>query len=88
MPKPFLKFLTSEDASLVPAFALSVLPLFAVLGLSVDYTSGVNSKGEMQNALDAATLAVTTLPTDTTLAKRQEPCRLSTTPTGATEPLR
>lgn len=72
MRKRCLKFLISEDASLVPAFALSALPLFAVLGLSVDYTSGVNSKAEMQNALDAATLAITTLPTDTTLAKRQE----------------
>lgn len=72
MRKPFLKFLTSKEASLLPAFALSALPLFAVLGISVDYTSGVNSKNGMQNALDAATLAITTLPTDTTLAKRQE----------------
>lgn len=72
MRKPCLKFLTSENASFAPAFALAALPLFAVLGLSVDYTSGVTSKNEMQNALDAATLAVTTLPTDTSLAKRQE----------------
>ncbi|PLP59487.1 hypothetical protein CYK37_09190 [Mesorhizobium loti] len=72
MRKRYLKFLTSENASLVPAFALSALPLFAVLGVSVDYTSSVNSKNEMQNALDGATLAITTLPIDTSLAKRQE----------------
>lgn len=72
MRKLCLKFLTSKEASLVPAFALSALPLLAVLGISVDYTSGVNSKNEMQNALDAATLAITTLPIDTTLLKRQE----------------
>ena len=72
MRKLCLKFLTSKEASFVPAFALSALPLLAVLGISVDYTSGVNSKNEMQNALDAATLAITTLPIDTTLPKRQE----------------
>ena len=66
------KFLKSESGSFMPAFALSMLPLFAVLGMSVDYTSGVNSKNEMQNALDAATLAITTLPITTTLGERQE----------------
>lgn len=72
MSKLSPKFLKSESGSFMPAFALSMLPLFAVLGMSVDYTSGVNSKNEMQNALDAATLAITTLPITTTLGERQE----------------
>ena len=72
MLKSFKHFLKSENGSYTPLFAISMVPLFAVLGVSADYTSGVQTRSNMQNALDAATLAITMLPIDSTLAQRQD----------------
>lgn len=54
-----------------------LIPMCAALGLSVDYNAAIATKGSMQNALDAATLAITTLPTSTSLADRQVKLRES-----------
>ncbi|TIS89569.1 TadE/TadG family type IV pilus assembly protein [Mesorhizobium sp.] len=64
-------FLHCESGSFVPIFVIAMIPLIAAVGFSVDYTSAVNTRGNMQNALDAAILSVTTLPTDTAFADRQ-----------------
>lgn len=77
------RFLKSENGSYTPLFAISMVPLFAVLGVSADYTSGVQTRNNMQNALDAATLAITTLPIDSTLAQRQEKLQAFYTANGA-----
>jgi len=53
-------------------FILCMVPLVTVVGFSVDYTSAVQTRSDMQEALDAATLAITTLPTTTTLSARQQ----------------
>ncbi|WP_421915392.1 TadE/TadG family type IV pilus assembly protein [Mesorhizobium sp.] len=66
------KFLGSKSGSLIPIFAIGMIPIIAAVGLSVDYTSAVTDRGNMQDALDAATLAIMTLPTTTTLAARQQ----------------
>lgn len=66
------KFLTSRSGSLLPIFAVGIIPMIAAVGLSVDYTTAVTDRGNMQDALDAATLAIMTLPTTTTTAARQQ----------------
>jgi len=50
---------------------LLTIPIVAAIGFSVDYTSAVTTRGDMQNALDAAILSITTMPTTTALADRQ-----------------
>ncbi|MER9406090.1 hypothetical protein NKI36_18845 [Mesorhizobium caraganae] len=47
------------------------IPLITVIGFSVDYTSAVNTRDGMRNALDAGILTITTMPTDTSKADRQ-----------------
>jgi Flp pilus assembly protein TadG len=65
------KLFKSESGSLVPIFAVALVPMIAVVGLSVDYTSAVAAKASMQNALDAAALSITTLPTITSNTDRE-----------------
>lgn len=64
-------FLSSEGGSLAPILAILLIPMCAALGISVDYNAAVETRASMQNALDAATLSITTLPTSTSLADRQ-----------------
>lgn len=42
--------------------AVTAVPLALAVGLAVDFSSGVNTRSSMQNALDAATLSLSTLP--------------------------
>ena len=68
-------FARSRSGSMMPLFFLSLVPLITVVGFSVDYTNAVETRSGMQEALDAATLAITTLPTTTTLTDRQQALR-------------
>ncbi|QND57679.1 TadE/TadG family type IV pilus assembly protein [Mesorhizobium huakuii] len=65
-------FARSRSGSMMPLFLLSLVPLITVVGFSVDYTDAVETRSNMQSALDAATLAITTLPATTTTAARQQ----------------
>jgi len=65
-------FARSRSGSMMPLFFLSLVPLITVVGFSVDYTNAVETRSNMQEALDAATLAITTLPTTTTTVARQQ----------------
>ncbi|BCG69723.1 hypothetical protein MesoLj113a_08810 [Mesorhizobium sp. 113-1-2] len=65
-------FARSRSGSMLPLFLLSLVPLITVVGFSVDYTDAVQTRSDMQSALDAATLAITTLPPTTTTAARQQ----------------
>ena len=56
---------------MMPVFIIILTPLLLAVGFSVDYTSAVETKSNMQNALDAAILSITTLPTTTKLADRE-----------------
>ncbi|MCA0055233.1 MULTISPECIES: TadE/TadG family type IV pilus assembly protein [unclassified Mesorhizobium] len=69
------KFARSRGGSMMPLFFISLVPLVTVVGFSVDYTSAVQTRSNMQQALDAATLAITTLPKTTALAARQQMLR-------------
>ncbi|UVC16211.1 TadE/TadG family type IV pilus assembly protein [Mesorhizobium onobrychidis] len=71
MPPSASHFLRSESGSLAPILAIMLIPMTAALGFSIDYNSAVATRASMQNALDAATLSITTLPTSTSLADRQ-----------------
>ncbi|WP_244478699.1 MULTISPECIES: TadE/TadG family type IV pilus assembly protein [unclassified Mesorhizobium] len=64
------RFAQAESGSLLPIFAISLVPLMLAVGMSVDYSSAVSSKATMQSALDAATLSLTTLPKSTSEADR------------------
>lgn len=64
------RFAQAENGSLLPIFAISLVPLMLAVGMSVDYSSAVSSKATMQSALDAATLSLTTLPKSTSEADR------------------
>lgn len=64
-------FLRCRDGSLMPVVLMVMMPLLLAIGFSIDYTSAVTTRSNMQNALDAAVIATTTLPTTTTTADRQ-----------------
>lgn len=65
------RFLASRDGSMMPMMVLLTIPLVTAVGFSVDYTSAVTTRSDMQNALDAAIISITTLPTTTAFADRQ-----------------
>ncbi|MEO5757692.1 MAG: pilus assembly protein TadG-related protein [Mesorhizobium sp.] len=65
-------FLRGVSGSFTPVLVIAIIPLVTVIGFSVDYTSAVTTKSNMQAALDAAILSITTLPVDTALADRQQ----------------
>ncbi|WP_347405203.1 TadE/TadG family type IV pilus assembly protein [Mesorhizobium sp. WSM4884] len=56
---------------MMPVMIMITIPLLLAVGFSVDYTSAVTTRSDMQNALDAAVLSITTLPTMTSNADRQ-----------------
>ncbi|MDG4853402.1 MULTISPECIES: pilus assembly protein TadG-related protein [unclassified Mesorhizobium] len=64
-------FVRSQGGSMLPMMALLAIPLLLAVGFSVDYTSAVTTRSNMQQALDAAILSITTLPTTTSKADRQ-----------------
>ncbi|WP_254634318.1 TadE/TadG family type IV pilus assembly protein [Mesorhizobium sp. GbtcB19] len=65
------QLLACRDGSMMPMMVLLTIPIVAAVGFSVDYTSAVTTRSDMQNALDAAVISITTLPTTTALADRQ-----------------
>ena len=65
------RFLASRNGSFMPMMALLTIPLLAAVGFSVDYTSAVTTRSDMQNALDAAIISITTMPITTSLSDRQ-----------------
>jgi|GEM_PF-1160940 len=65
------RFCSSRNGSMMPMMVLLTIPLLIAVGFSVDYTSAVTTRSNMQNALDAAILSITTMPTTTSLGDRQ-----------------
>ncbi|MCO5064111.1 MAG: pilus assembly protein [Rhizobiaceae bacterium] len=64
-------FVRSEDGNFAVVMALSAVPLLLGAGMAVDYSRATNNRGNMQNALDAATLSILGLPKTTTEAQRK-----------------
>ena len=67
-----LRFLKSTSGSFVPVFAVALVPMVAAVGFAVDYTDGVRTRSDMQNALDAAALTATIMPTSTSSGDRAQ----------------
>ena len=67
----YRKFLSSENGSFAPAIALSAVPLLLAMGIAVDYTSATTDRAQMQNALDSAVIAITTMEKTATDSERQ-----------------
>ncbi|MEW6633180.1 MAG: pilus assembly protein TadG-related protein [Pseudomonadota bacterium] len=56
---------------MMPIVVMTMIPLLIAVGFSIDYSSAVTTRSNMQNALDAAVMSITTMPTTTTQANRQ-----------------
>lgn len=67
----FRRFANDDRGNIAVMTALLTLPLLSAIGLAVDYSSAVSYRSNMQNALDAATISIMSLPKDTTLADRK-----------------
>lgn len=65
-------FARSQDGNFAVVMALSAVPLLLGAGMAVDYSRATNNRAAMQNALDAATLAVLSLPENATKAEREK----------------
>ncbi|CAN7228884.1 TadE/TadG family type IV pilus assembly protein [Mesorhizobium sp. LjRoot246] len=65
------RFIESRSGSFAPILILTMIPLVTAIGFSVDYTSAVQTRSDMQAALDAAILSITTMDTASTLPQRQ-----------------
>lgn len=64
-------FARSEDGNFAVVMALSAVPLLLGAGMMVDYSMATNNRVSMQNALDAATLSVLSLPENASEDDRQ-----------------
>ena len=49
-------FFRREDGSIVPLFALAIVPVIGFVGASIDYTRANGLKAKLQSALDAAVI--------------------------------
>lgn len=63
-------FMRSEDGNFAVVMALSAVPLLLGAGMVLDYSMATNNRAAMQNALDAATLAILSMPGTSTEAER------------------
>ncbi|WP_296525769.1 TadE/TadG family type IV pilus assembly protein [Rhodoplanes sp.] len=54
----FQRFIRDRRASVVPLFALSIIPLTGLVGAAVDYSRAAAARSSMQAALDSTVLAV------------------------------
>ncbi len=52
------RFVASRSANIAPIFAIACIPLIIAMGTAVDYTRAAQTSSAMQDALDAATLAL------------------------------
>lgn len=55
---PFKRFIRDRRASVVPLFALSIVPLTGLVGAAVDYSRAASARSAMQAALDSTVLAL------------------------------
>ncbi len=58
MRKLFARFAVSNKGNVAVIFAIASIPVIAAMGLAVDYTRAAQTNSAMQDALDAASLAL------------------------------
>ena len=54
--KQFQRLLTTDGASVIPTFALALLPITGFVGAAVDYSRANSARTAMQAAVDATAL--------------------------------
>jgi len=54
----FIRFLNDRRGSTVPFFALAALPLFGLIGASIDYSRASAARSALQSAADSTSLAM------------------------------
>lgn len=64
-------FLSDRAGNVAMIFAFAAIPIAGMVGGAVDFQMGVSERSQMQDALDAATLAVMSRPAAGNLASRQ-----------------
>src|SRR5262252_3232329 len=82
-------FLRERAASVMPTFAVALIPLFGLMGAAVDYSGANRIKSKLQASLDAGVLAGArdntaswaTKATNTFNATFQSPMGITATPT-------
>jgi Flp pilus assembly protein TadG len=65
-------FLKNRRGSITPAFAVMILPLTMLAGFSIDLARAHEGRSKLQNAVDAAALALAHQPTGTPMATLQQ----------------
>ena len=84
--KIIARFAADRGGNIAAIFAIACIPVIAAMGVAVDYTRGSHTSSTMQDALDAATLALSRrsdLPTLTRTRFNRSP-RTTSTPTSTT----
>ena len=66
------RFIGSKDGSFAAVAVLTMVPLMLAVGLATDYSMEASTRSAMQNALDAATQSLTTMPRTATDTERQK----------------
>ncbi len=72
----FWSFLTDRRGSITPAFAVMMLPLTMVAGFSIDLARAHEGRAKLQDAVDAAALALAHQPATATLDTLQQAAQL------------
>ena len=66
-----VRFAQSRRGNVAVIFAIACIPVIAAMGVAVDYTRAAQTTSEMQDALDAASLALSRQPTLSTMTSAQ-----------------
>ena len=65
------RFRADEGGNLAVVFSMCLVPIVLAVGMATDYSSATNNRASMQNALDAATLSLASLPEAMTNPQRE-----------------
>ena len=66
-----VRFAREQSGAVALLFGLALVPVAGLMGLALDYSRGQLARAQLQNAVDAAGLAVAQMPRDTPIADIQ-----------------
>ena len=52
----FTRFMQERDGSILPIFAISIIPIIGLVGVAVDFSRAGSARADMQAALDSTAL--------------------------------
>lgn len=68
MTRPASRFARDTSGNIALIFALMAVPLFAAMGLALDYAFAARERTDLQNAIDAAAISLAKMPKNTSNA--------------------